>query len=97
MFPVPLFFELSRERTALENEVRALRDQLAAVTAERDEALEARAHDMARQSSVIAFLRKRRGRLVIERDEAIRERDEIEAAILALISSPPKEKTNDEA
>jgi hypothetical protein len=39
MFPVPLFFELSRERTALENEVRALRDQLAAVTAERDEAL----------------------------------------------------------
>jgi hypothetical protein len=77
--------------------IRSLSASLAAVTAERDEALEARAHDMARQSSVIAFLRKRRGRLVIERDEAIRERDEIEAAILALISSPPKEKTNDEA
>ena len=34
------------------------------------EAMELRAHDMARQSAVIAFLRKRRGQLVIERDEA---------------------------
>lgn len=37
---------------------------------ERDEAMELQSHDLARQSVVIAFLRKRRGHLVIERDEA---------------------------
>ncbi len=52
------------------DEVAAILDALDAAEMERDEAQEIRAHDIARLTTIIAFLRKRRGNLVIERDEA---------------------------
>jgi predicted transcriptional regulator len=66
-------------------EVGAERDE---AIRQREQAVEARAHDIARQSSIIAFLRKRRGQLVIERDEAIRQRDQAVEALNKIEATP---------
>jgi hypothetical protein len=66
---------ISRPNKAVTNRIAlgcalAVEKMILDLSRERDEAQEIRAHDIARLTTIIAFLRKRRGNLVIERDEA---------------------------